>query len=398
MMGPDKKQIAYVTSFFLGVFCFCCYVFYVFSYSYTSPAQTDFRAHIVLAARFGAQSVQVPHPFFHFLVYHGSVLTGGFLSLESMAILLCAGFYTLYSILGYCVFRQRTREELPAYWAVIATAILLVVSGIYCPVFNRHIYLGISSPNIWHNPTVVMVKPFAVSCCVLLTTFYANLRWQGRVAFYGLFAFLLLLSLTAKPNFVIVFLPAVILFILIRYSSRKDIYWKTTLLFLPVIFCLAYQYWLAYASTESPTTPKDQIVFTFFGVWECFAKNIPVAILQALAFPIVLSLYRIRQVLKNDNLILAWLMVFIGLAEQGFLAEKVKFTHGNFFWGYAIALSLLFIFSLEEFLVWIVQKKRTDNKDRRSPLPIAFCSLVLSLHFLSGSYYLFRILTLKGYY
>jgi hypothetical protein len=92
-----------------------------------------------------------------------------------------------------------------------------------------------------------------------------------------------------------------------------------------------------------------KIIFDFLGVWSLQSDNIPLSILLALAFPILLFFLN-TEIIFDDKILLSWIMVFIGLFYQTSLAQKGKYyTDGNFGWSYMIAMSFLYIFSIIKF-------------------------------------------------
>ena len=62
---------------------------------------------------------------------------------------------------------------------------IMVLTALYMPWFNREVYLGQSSPTIWHNPTNMAVKPLALLLFLWFLRLYMNKqkikgRWGKR--------------------------------------------------------------------------------------------------------------------------------------------------------------------------------------------------------------------------
>ena len=98
------------------------------------------------------------------------------------------------------------------------TLVLNLVSAIYVPSFNETPYLGQGSPNPWHNPTTIMVRPIALLVFVIVIGECVRVqrggfrKGQGLRVWKGiLIAVLLLLSNLSKPSFVQIFYPAIFL-------------------------------------------------------------------------------------------------------------------------------------------------------------------------------------------
>ena len=90
---------------------------------------------------------------------------------------------------------------------------------------------------------------------------------------------------------------------------------------------------------------------------------------------------------------MAWLLTFVGLTQFAFLAEfnrdGVPTYTANWIGGYLIALSILFLFSMEEFLRWLETLQTTRRGQR---LRLVLISALLTWHTLSGWYYLSELL------
>ena len=100
----------------------------------------------------------------------------------------------------------------------VFTWLLSISSAIFVPWFNDKPYLGQGSPNPWHNPTTIMVRPIALLIFILVMGECVRVqrggfrKGQGLRIWKGfLLALLLLLSNLSKPSFVQIFYPAIFL-------------------------------------------------------------------------------------------------------------------------------------------------------------------------------------------
>jgi len=127
----------------------------------------------------------------------------------------------------------------------------------------------------------------------------------------------------------------------------------------------------------------EGIMLDPLGVWSRQSPNIPVSILLALAFP--LAHFRLApDTSRNDFLVLSWLMTFAGILLFALFAERGShYSHGNFGWSYQIALSLLYLFSIVDF----VGKFRRIVRWKR-----IFLGTLLALQIFFGLYYLWKVL------
>ena len=349
----------------------------------------DLPLHIAFAEQYAAGKGSLPHPAFHLATAWTACATG--MRVADAAVLVLALLLTITAVTVHTLLRWFLKDVCGAGAVLLLTAALMVTSALYAPFFNPHMYLGQSSPNIWHNPTVIMVKPFALVCTTLVVAFLNDKRLQARVGFYLGVALLLLLSAFAKPNYVFVLLPAVAVYLLLRHCCDWRLYGKTLLLFLPVLLVLGYQFTQAFAMRGAPVSrERDQIILDWFRLWHRWTPSIGVSLLLGLAFPLSVAACRFRAVLRNDYLVVAWLMTVMGALQFGLLAEKVKYKHGNFSWGYGIALTLLFLFTAVEYAKWL---REPGPRSAGEKARLACASGVFALHVLTGWFYFCSVLS-----
>lgn len=76
----------------------------------------------------------------------------------------------------------------------------------------------------------------------------------------------------------------------------------------------------------------DEIIFDFFGVWRLFTPNVLISILLANAFPLSLLVFRFKNVVHNNYLILAWFNLLIAIVNLD-SSPKKDIMHGQFYVG-----------------------------------------------------------------
>ncbi|MFN8207840.1 MAG: hypothetical protein U0T82_10605 [Bacteroidales bacterium] len=340
----------------------------------------------------------VPHPMYHYIVFGLSK----FLELlhlphsYNQAGILFLTFWM--GVLAYTIFRilcYYLSGSMSRIYISLLTVALIFVTSFYPFAFNHNLYLGQWSPNIWHNPTMFMVKPFAFLAVFLF------LYWESNynVNSYKLPVYLsvtTIFSLAAKPSFVFFFLPAIFVFLLIYIKKFNISFYKMLVLsFLPAFCYLLLQYFSTYflQNNGSPGL-KDEIVFTLWGVTKLYTSHVFISLILALAFPLFVVLSDLRGFSRDRSLIFAWLCTFFAYLQASFLAEQVKFTQGNFTFGYSLSLSILFIFSvIHLFQAW--------NKNKRTLVKklINICGLMLLFgHLFSGVYYYYKYLLVGTYW
>ncbi|SFM13104.1 hypothetical protein SAMN03159341_11787 [Paenibacillus sp. 1_12] len=353
--------------------------FYLF-YNEARIVNSDLYLHIRLTNDFFQNHLYIPHPGFHTLVYILHMIMFIDLTYSATIILsLCLVFisYIIYRIIEHFV------PTLSLSWKIFITTGLILVSAIYLPFFNTSVYLGQWSPNVWHNPTLIALKPFAYISFFLGVNyfFYSETKINKR---FLLLSIALVVSLIMKPNFLIAFLPALFIYLFIK--KYKNLSWLRVFVMLcvPIIIVLIFQYW-GYANTQK----NDHMIFTFFGVWRLYSPNIFFSIILVTAFPLALYMLKYNECMKNHYLNVSWIAYIISVLQFSFLAEAIEFRSGNWAWGMMTILPILFLFSTIEFL------KMWDRK--KNSWKINILSLLFALHLCSGIYYFLKVITIHDY-
>jgi hypothetical protein len=367
--------------------------FLIFYYQAYQGFDTDLPYHVDRINPIITGQYYLPHSFFHYLVYYIHLIFAEFslhTSMLNIAIWLLSALIVIILDITYRIFVARVDKEHHKLTLLFASVSLIFVTPIYLWFFNKNLYLGQWSPNIWHNPTILLLKPFAIVTLFFTIIYFSENQIFNKIWVKILFSLFIALSTWAKPSFVISFIPATYLYLFFYHKKIFKSFVNASLLFLPTIAVLALQFLQTYSQDiQSTNDLRDTIVFTFFGVTKLYSPNVFISLLLAIAFPLFLLIVDFKNCLKDQYLMLSWLNTVIAYLYASFLAEKFKFDQGAFTFGYSLALLLLFIFSLIHFL-----KFYHYNKAKFSYICL---TLLFSLHLCSGIYYFFNYL-LTGIY
>jgi hypothetical protein len=333
----------------------------------------------------------IPHPLFHILLILFQFVFGSWELSAAVLLIILIGLafnfqtYFISKELGVGFFAPES---------VIFSFILLIVSSVYIPPLNNWLspdyfsvmFSGSGTPNILHNPTYYLVRLF------VLPLFYFGVKLLGNttelkpkeVIFFTVF---LTLSIIAKPNFALSFIPAfTILFVLKSYTGLRSIVKSVKILIiilaLPLI-TLFLQFFISYVAG-----PRDSTVSVcFFCVWINWSKFPPLSILLGIAFPLYMLLLDIKVNLKSLKYRFAWLNFIFALIFGVFFYETdYRLLAGNFFWGYNLALFLLFFVSIIDLIRGL--RHSYQNHVLRGRLIGAVFVLVLHI---AGGFYHFSV-------
>lgn len=298
-------------------------------------------------------------------------------SILIMPILLALSiFFSILIIHHY--FYSKYPHKSPYLTGFLPIALIFVSMIIYNP-YNNYLFISSSSPNVWHNPTVIFSRTFAILTFLYVLQIYYRYR-SKKIYFKEALPIMLfsILSMWAKPSFLTSFLPSVAILFIYLYFKKK-----ISLKFLFVIgLSLLPSFILFFFIQDSLFNDKSYVVFAFARVWRSFSTNIPFSIVQAAAFPLYILLINVKRlsfafILSFINYIIS-LLIYLCLAEEG-----VRILHGNMVWGYILGMFFFFVFAAEEFF-FKHQYTRTQK--------ITGWTLFM-IHFASGVFYFIKIMS-----
>lgn len=329
------------------------------------------------------------YPMWHLLVR----LIKGTLHLESIT--LAAGLanglcYNACLIGIYAFLKQTFRKVDPC--ALIGMAFAVCTAGCMLGPWLNFGHLYENTHNAWWNPTNTMVMALALPCVLLTAHLWDRLSDSRSVRSIPwrqllLLSIVLVLTELAKPSFIQVYLPALVLFfaawLLANPKSIRASFLISLALIAPCLLLLS-QYLLAFDSGN-----KGGIGFGFMIVAGHY-QHAGLNQFYAVAFPmaaLVVSIHR-RNLHTED--VLCWLMLLVGMFMKWFLFELGwKMTHGNLGWGSKVALYLVWATSIRQYVDFGISQKGIWSR-----LGFWVLSIILLLHVVMGFYMMCRWLVL----
>ncbi len=348
-----ENRLIFVGTLFV-LFCISFYIFYiqVFYYQFYNLPKSDLSDHIKLIELIIQHQYHVPHAGFHYCTLFISKCFH--LSREYSAIILLCVFVLISFIITFYTLRYFLKEIYSERLLILISVFLHLVTPIFLPILNTTIYFGQGSPNIWHSPTFIMAKPFVLTCILLVIPVIGDQKNRSLIRNIFLIGLLLLVSVYFKPNFALAFIPALGLFVLIKYRSEFKKYVLSFFIVLPAIILLGYQFFSTYFIPDNKMAGTgDQIIFSFLGAWNVHTPCIPLSILRGIIFPAMVYFFRKSEVEKNDYLTISWIFYIVAVIEASLFAEKESFFAFNFGNGYNFSLIPLYTFSAIELLKWM---------------------------------------------
>lgn len=271
-------------------------------------------------------------------------------------------------------------------------------TGIYLPGI-KYKYLGVFTPNPFHNATYMAARPFAILAFFkygeLLPVYEQKNAVREHKRDYILFAIYLLLATMTKPSFTIVLVGAAGILMLWRmFRGRFRNFVPTVWLgvcFIPTFMDLLYQFRGVFVPQEGQ---EGGIGFTFGHVWAQYCDNLPLAIGLAIGFPILVLLLNYKELRRDSIYRFSWQVYVMSFLMAFFLYEKgFREMDFNFSWGYMYGIFFAFVGAL------LVLLRATANADtRKRKIVVAVQWLAYLWHLVCGLYYFWGFLQGAMYY
>jgi hypothetical protein len=381
-----KKEKVYKSLYFL-VYMIMFLLSYILFYNQVyNNYPSDLGSHIGFIDQVVSGNNRIAHSMFHYCVYYFSSLFSS--SYEAVAIIVNTLLIILLAKITFIIIKSHSKIN---SYLILLLMILVVYSGtLFLPNIGiRYQYIGNGSISIWHNITTTLVLPFAFSSFFLF--FYALDKRKIIASRILAYSFILsLLSIWAKPSYIVVFLPMVFLFILYAKFNKEKIKIEYKLIIIYFIaLCifsvtlLLYQYSMVY----NDKVDSSKIIIAPFKVWEHYSNNIVVSIFIANAFVIFYSILAWKHIsirsLFSLIMMIGAIVVFALFAESG-----SRMYHGNFGWSYIISMKIAYL----SFLIDMV-----NNFDKiKYALKVIFIGAIV-LHLASGFFYFYKVFLGNSY-
>ncbi len=221
---------------------------------------------------------------------------------------------------------------------------------------GQYRYVSYQSGNIWHNSTYLCMK----LCAIVALLFYfkieknyaEKIEWKQWLGF----AVALVITTGVKPSFLTVFAPAMALKLL--WDLFHKVPFKQIFIFgcavLPACGVVLWQNMVLFGED----TGQGFAINPWFS-FSLHADRPKAAVLCSIAFPLVVLVFSLKELLKDKKYFFAWLMTGIGFLEALLLAETgSRSRDGNFIWGYAFAIFYIFVVS---FVKWLKLWKEASH-------------------------------------
>lgn len=325
-------------------------LFYRQSIEYNGQYNSDLDMHIVLCDRY-AFGYSLMYPIFRVLKHINGTY---FYVAMFLSACVCLTFYFTQKI-----FKMLMPNVLRIKNLLLALAVN-IVSNIYIPALNPYRYTNVGTPNVWHNSSYILMKlgitVFLIFLIHLMNEIPGKINlnhWLGGTA-------TLLLTTSLKPNFLLCFAPALLVFLIISFIRNRFKDFKNhfilALIVIPSMIVLLYQYIAMFGESSSTESALAIGLAPFIG------KRFIFGVFQLIAFPLFIFICEGRRFFSNKLHLISVLTYLFGLFEAVFLYETgPRMNHGNWLWGYYSTTFVLFVVTLPTY----IQMLRDTSKSKK---------------------------------
>jgi hypothetical protein len=243
-------------------------------------------------------------------------------------------------------------------------------------------------PNTFHNPTMTLLKPFAVLAFLGVVAAFSDAPGRRWLPILGVGLMTAAATLT-KPNYTMALLPAATLVLAYHFIRpfRLNRWLLIGGILIPAVAVLGWQFLRVYGpaapvTAYNPTQAAKVVIspLELYVVWWYIpASQLLPAFFLSILFPLSVYAAYFKSARRDLPLNTAWLIFLIGASFAYVFIEIPNQVSGNMTWGGRITLFVLFAASLGFF---IRQNASTFFSEKRLPRDWRFyvCVGVYLLH------------------
>ena len=287
-------------------------------------------------------------------------------------------------------------------------ALLLVL--IFAPIplmilVDGRMYFGYVAVNAYHNPTTLMLKPFALMHLILLKHFLSEEPSDDNAVLWRVFWVITLLTLLAKASYMIVMLPALGLLVGWRLIHQHP-QWRRSMIILIVVVSAAILPLLIQYVAIYDVGDRGMGIRNFSNLftkscnmqgevtWLCVLSlygNLIIKLIGSLVFILSLRLV-VPNIMQKIEVRLLGIATIIGLMYSFMICEGEGCINdyffygnwGNFAWSVQICLFLLLFVGIRHLAIATIQQK--DNRPWYFVIPY----VIAVAHIVSGFFWMYR--------
>jgi hypothetical protein len=327
------------------VFILCAVLsFPVYYTRITKPVESDYGSHVRAAEEYLSDGFFQPaprsHPLLQYMMIGISILSGDAFGLYGSLLIIQVVVQGLIGGIVYLWLGEAKRKGWEWWRVAVSVSLTFLAPVMLLALTDGLYYYGYIGLANYHNPTIHLLKPFALLCLILALKGLEKAKNPWWVVAAS--AVLVVLSSLIKPNFILAFVPALGILSLYKLVRKQTIDLRLMIFgfALPSIAVLLWQYAITYQGGDY----GNRIAIAAFALESAYSKFLFPKFLLSSLF-VLQGLWIFRKTLIRDNLLfLGWMTLVIGVLQNYLLIENgPEMLSGNFRWSGQIALFLMVV-------------------------------------------------------
>jgi hypothetical protein len=336
------------------------------------------------------------YPLWHVLVYYMNLYLR-FSLITSQAIVSSICVISSIAVLDYYLQKHIIQPSVFNKKYLFGLAVgFNTITALYIHPYNPYFIFLSGQP--WHNPTYLIMRPFAIACFFMFYELFSEndhddsrilKRFNKQDSKIIIFCLLVFVSILAKPSFIFVFGPAAFIFAIIETIQSKQKLKKLFLIGKIGIFLMPSLVLMLVQNSVTSEGDNFNLIFAPLYVWNLH-KQLPflLSFVASFAFPLYCLCVLYKSICKNKLLLLSALTGLVGVSEFLLFAENnSRIYHANIAWSQISGTLLLFVGCFIAFANY-----GASNDVKRGDLwKLGGGGILLLLHIASGIYYMYCI-------
>lgn len=286
-------------------------------------------------------------------------------------------------------------------YAELAALLMFYTGSMYIPYIHENVYKASWCTFAWHSPTQQLMILFALISLYLFIKIYQNYMERISPAMWIGLMVSTLISVWAKPSFMLVFIPTLIVVFIIELITHSGdgktgkrfgrlIIFGLSMVPSGILILMLNSSIYGEGSKNSVEMGLSHLLNSGY--------NVGIAAICGLLFPIIVFAVNYRK-FKDIRFQIALGMLLMGILEWAiFFEEGTRGEHGNFGWGRQFGCYYFFLCAMVVAIENLCDKEFLKNRKGAKIVYFAALVLTLLLHVLTQLFHFYVMGKGHSYY
>lgn len=305
-------------------------------------------------------------------------------------------------LMNYYIIRQYLNIDDVAVNEVLimlSSIAMLYTGSMYVPIIHEHFYKSSWCTFPWHSPTQHLMMLFGLISMVYFLKIYENYMLRISPIHWALLALSGVISVWAKPSFMLVFIPTMIVVFVIQLITHREnmakrfgrlVIFGMSLVPAGILILMLNSSIYGEGSENTVNAGAGHVLNAGY--------NVPVAAICGLLFPIIVFICNLKR-FKEMKFQVALGMLTFGIIEwMIFFEEGTRGAHGNFAWGRQAGCYCMFLCTMILAIENYKDKEFLGGSKKCRMIYFAALACSIGLALLTQAYHFYMLLRGHSYY